>query len=249
MRTPSAEVERDAASDGVRPRVAQVVFWLPVIGAPMVAVTFFHRPSFLWLVGEDGPIEWLQFVLFAGAGVLGGVAALRLGQRRDVAGTVLLGIGAIGLLGIAGEEISWGQRVLGLDTPDALAEINHQKETNLHNITTFPMQRIGNWLQLVLGTLGAVVPWLTRTSTPRISNRVLRLLSPPLFVTSGFALLAAYRFLRLFVVDSVAAGIVKFGEWPELTFALGLFVFAALTARNAGRAGHGEKHPRVRWVA
>ncbi len=33
-----------------------------------------------------------------------------------------------------GEEISWGQRVFGIETPEFFAEANAQKETNLHNL-------------------------------------------------------------------------------------------------------------------
>jgi hypothetical protein len=33
-----------------------------------------------------------------------------------------------------GEEISWGQRIFNLSTPESLKEINNQSETNLHNI-------------------------------------------------------------------------------------------------------------------
>ncbi|HSB00247.1 MAG TPA: hypothetical protein VLE49_06325 [Anaerolineales bacterium] len=35
----------------------------------------------------------------------------------------------------AGEEISWGQRIFGFKTPDALAQVNKQDELNLHNLT------------------------------------------------------------------------------------------------------------------
>ena len=34
----------------------------------------------------------------------------------------------------AGEEISWGQRLIGFETPDSLKEINRQDEVTLHNI-------------------------------------------------------------------------------------------------------------------
>jgi hypothetical protein len=37
----------------------------------------------------------------------------------------------------AGEEISWGQRIFNLETPDLLKEINVQSEINLHNIRIF----------------------------------------------------------------------------------------------------------------
>lgn len=36
-----------------------------------------------------------------------------------------------------GEEISWGQRYLGLETPEPIAEINMQHELNLHNLKMF----------------------------------------------------------------------------------------------------------------
>jgi len=35
---------------------------------------------------------------------------------------------------IAGEEISWGQRILGIETPESFAAHNVQQEINLHNI-------------------------------------------------------------------------------------------------------------------
>lgn len=36
-----------------------------------------------------------------------------------------------------GEEISWGQRLLGITTPECLQEINSQDEINIHNLWMF----------------------------------------------------------------------------------------------------------------
>ncbi len=36
-----------------------------------------------------------------------------------------------------GEEISWGQRIFNLQTPEFLEKINVQKEINIHNVTIF----------------------------------------------------------------------------------------------------------------
>ena len=36
-----------------------------------------------------------------------------------------------------GEEISWGQRIFGWNTPEGFSEINAQEETNLHNLWVF----------------------------------------------------------------------------------------------------------------
>lgn len=36
-----------------------------------------------------------------------------------------------------GEEISWGQRIFNIQTPETFAEVNVQGETNIHNISLF----------------------------------------------------------------------------------------------------------------
>lgn len=224
-------VDRDAAGEHVGPVTARAVFWLPVLGAVAVAAAAANTDLFLAVVREDGPVEWLQFAAFLATSVLLAVACRRLAIRGEIAAAVLIGVGALGMFGIAGEEISWGQRLLGLETPEALAQANHQGELNLHNVTTFPMQRVGNYLQLVLGGAGLILPWLTRVQRPWVTNRLLRLLSPPLFVSTGFGLLFAYRLVR-FAWDNQTRTVVKFGEWPELTFALGLAIAAFLLVRS-----------------
>lgn len=49
---------------------------------------------------------------------------------------VYLGLGLLFLFG-AGEEISWGQRILGFQTPQPLSEVNKQEEFNLHNLSAW----------------------------------------------------------------------------------------------------------------
>ena len=41
----------------------------------------------------------------------------------------------LGLIYYLGEEISWGQHILKWKSPNIFVELNHQKETNLHNIS------------------------------------------------------------------------------------------------------------------
>lgn len=77
---------------------------------------------------EDRAIEWATMVAFACAGVVGLARAIR--QRR-----VFDGLVALFLLFVAGEEMSWGQRILGLTPPAYFLEHNAQQEMNLHNFT------------------------------------------------------------------------------------------------------------------
>lgn len=49
---------------------------------------------------------------------------------------VYLGLAAVFFFG-AGEEISWGQRILGFQTPDSISQVNRQEEFNLHNLSAW----------------------------------------------------------------------------------------------------------------
>ena len=49
---------------------------------------------------------------------------------------VYLGLAVLFLFG-AGEEISWGQRILGFQTPEPLSEVNRQEEFNIHNLSAW----------------------------------------------------------------------------------------------------------------
>ncbi|MBT3234875.1 MAG: hypothetical protein HN353_02895 [Bdellovibrionales bacterium] len=85
-------------------------------------------------VREDGFIEWLTVLaLFLGS-LLCLYRASTIKLRRG--GLFLLGL--LVLSGIyffgAGEEISWGQRILGVKSSQFFMDYNSQGETNLHNL-------------------------------------------------------------------------------------------------------------------
>ncbi len=75
-------------------------------------------------------------VLFGGIGV--GVAALRYCQRLPapwLGGWIALV--TLACFYFAGEELSWGQHLLGWATPEPMMELNDQGETNIHNISSW----------------------------------------------------------------------------------------------------------------
>jgi len=92
-----------------------------------------------WLIAEDGPLENATVVGFALAAVLVGRAALRVlgGQTRaprwQGAAFAML---SLALIFVCMEEISWGQRIFGWETPAGLGDLNSQDELNVHNIFT-----------------------------------------------------------------------------------------------------------------
>ena len=88
-----------------------------------------------WFAGEDGVSEWWSvgtYLAAAGMAALAAVSLGRMGYRRFEIVYALLAVGFI--LG-ALEEISWGQRLFGWGTPEALTRLNEQNETTIHNLS------------------------------------------------------------------------------------------------------------------
>lgn len=81
---------------------------------------------------EDGVVESLSVVFLALAAGLALLSSVKFeDDKRHRFALVFL---AVLFIVMAGEEISWGQRILGLETPEAIKNINVQGETNFHNM-------------------------------------------------------------------------------------------------------------------
>lgn len=104
--------------------------------------------------GEDRAVEWLTFIGFLGAAAVSWTA-LRFRAamgRKTLAYFALLGLF---FFVCAGEEISWGQRIFGFGTPDAMSEVNEQDEFNLHNLKfqNFHPKDIVSWFMKIYGII------------------------------------------------------------------------------------------------
>lgn len=222
-------VAEDARRCRLAPRAAWSLLAAPIVVAVLFTATALHRPTFEWLTQEDGLLEWTQFGCFAAAGAAGLVATARLRSRDRVAAILLAGFTLVAVFA-AGEEISWGQRIFGWGTPEALEEINHQGETTVHNI--MPVQTTFNYVQLLAGLLGGAVAVVLRRrwrSRPLAADVVL----PVSFLASGFLAMAGYRLVRLTVLTEDRFVFVKYGEMVELLFAAAVLGTGVMVARQA----------------
>jgi hypothetical protein len=219
-------------------RTAALAFLLvPLVGAFLVALARLDLSVYTFLVAEDSLLEWAQVGAYLAASVgavLVAVALSRTGGRLALAAYVVL---ALGCFFAAGEEIAWGQRVLGLETPEGLAAVNMQNEITVHNIG--PAQTAFHGVQVLAGAFGSLGAWLIRRR-PRIDRARLELFVPPLFLASAFFLPLAYRLIRVLLFPAPEFTVVKYGEWSELCFAAALAAFALLGWRRLRAPGHTE---------
>jgi hypothetical protein len=101
----ASRIEQDAALEGVEPRLAWAIFWLPLAGlAALLTAAAVFRPSFDRMLQEDYPVEWAQFACCVFVSAVSLLTASYFARQRHylIATTlVLLGVGTFVL---AGEE-------------------------------------------------------------------------------------------------------------------------------------------------
>ena len=176
---------------------------LVVIGVLTVVMVLLYLTLLLddaaitWLIREDHPIE------LAGAlSLLAASIACVLLWRR-VQGDVrwprlrrlsLLVLAAAFFFGF-GEEISWGERILGFTPPESVEEANRQGEFNVHNLELFAGGLNADGLfQLFWLVLGVIIPIVALSERARRLLRravpILPLALAPLFLLNQLLTLA-----------------------------------------------------------
>ena len=86
---------------------------------------------------------------------------------------------------IAGEEISWGQRIFDLATPDYLSSVNEQDEHNFHNINKRFFDRLLDRATIIFVFISSFLLYRKKGKTLGIQN-------PDIFVICSFAITPFY---------------------------------------------------------
>ena len=131
---PTSWRENVGADDNstISARVAQICYLLVCL-----QILFFcyfslaNWNSYYLIILEDSWVQYLTAAMFLLASA--GLFAAALINRRLFPRCVYV-LGGMMMLFFSGEEISWGQRIIGFETTDFLVDLNNQKETTIHNI-------------------------------------------------------------------------------------------------------------------
>jgi hypothetical protein len=220
-----------------------------MVGGAAVSATVVHKPLFHWLLQEDHPVEWIQFTLLAFTVVAAALGAVRMARRGDYVAAALFVVFAFGALVLAGEEISWGQRVFGLGEPGVLVGVNDQHELNLHDIKTasISVDELSDYASiamsavLLLLSVGVRLPAaLTGRRGRRLERTWIAAVSPALAFVPALALSAVYPWGQLVPAIGRSGAFWYLEEWSELCRYLALAGLAAVVLaayRGRGSAG------------
>ena len=199
------------------PRLLGMLLFADFLVASVLGTGSVDPAKWASLTFEDGAVEWATvfFLLVAGG----------LFSRQAIGASKKLGwlprFGAAGLAAfsffVAGEEVSWGQRLVGFLPPKMFLEKNAQQELNLHNFFN-QVPVVGN-LNLTIAdfmiafsvVLGGLGPLLFRRQTQGLGAALRRTFPSPA-VGSVLVLSAAMLvWMPLVHADELAEAILAFG--------------------------------------
>ena len=147
-----------------------------------VYLYFYNPPLLTWITREDSAAESISAICYLLAAGIFFVEWAQGGFRN----IFVLGYALLFLM-VGGEEISWGQRIIGMKTPEVLADLNVQRETNLHNIDGIQqhVRKVGLLVVLSIAMLMPITQrWMRsfRTLYARFSIPVVPLWTIPLTI-------------------------------------------------------------------
>ncbi len=107
-------------------------------------IFLFDEELYLLIIREDGVIEYLtaSFLLFASIKLF--FLFLKIYKKYSVFNFGLLSYSLVLFFGF-GEEISWGQRFFGIQSPSFFSENNFQGEINIHNMMVMGVD-LNRWI-------------------------------------------------------------------------------------------------------
>lgn len=176
---------------------------------------------------EDGILEYASAWMYL-AGSL--ILLVTWWQRRDARYRMWVGLCAIAFFVMAGEEMSWGQRVLGYHV-ETVEEVSKQGEFNLHNLPFMHEGALNTNRILTLGTLfcGILLPILLSISK-RLRYWLIDFLHCPVpHPVLAICFAASYAWYRMYHPISPFPMAVE--ESRETSIALGLVAYALLVWR------------------
>lgn len=165
----------------------------------VLALAYQSRDLYELYMQEDHFLEWLTAALFA----IGGVVRIRraVKERRSFDGLV-----ALFCFFVAGEEFSWGQRLIGYTPPDWFLSHNIQQEATLHNFAGVFGRPKWSLIAVLVG-YGLLLPLAHRFAGTRKAMERVGATTPPDSLAPWFAMTIAIL---------VWYPLSYSGEWMEL---------------------------------
>ena len=170
---------------------------------------YFNPASLDTYLGEDGIVEWLTV-----GGLLAGSLVcfnrfIALFKKKNWWFLVVTFVLGILLFIAAGEEISWGQRILGIKSSEYFLKNNAQGETNIHNLVVNGVKI--NKLVFSTILIGVLAIYLVLIPILYKTNKSVKTVMD----NSGVPIARLYQIISFLIVFGIS-GLLKHDRNPEL---------------------------------
>lgn len=180
-----------------------IIFSFPFLILLLAFISYFWPFDFLLVnVQEDRLVEYLQFIfLMLGTSILF-FNIFKYRKQFNKIDLLFITSATLIFFFIAGDEVSWGQRIFKIETFQSFLQHNHQEENTIHNLYVFEwlVQDIYLFLGLILGGLSLLFGKKIK------SNKIFPWIIPS-WCLSAYFLIPAMYFLSI----KKRGGF--FGEW------------------------------------
>ncbi len=235
----TSAIERRAQARAADPSLSEAWWWLgiPVTVAIAIVTTYQFAPDFYRervLPEGYGILELSHFFMPLAGFLICARLFFHPCVRADGLLRLAVGVFAVTCLFIAGEEHSWGQWFFYWNTPEFLAELNRQQETNLHNISHWFNQTPQTVLQVAIVVGGIILPLL-----PKISATLARaipvfgvLIPPPAIVPVAIIAMIFKQVDRMQKSEIVSGILVRPSEATETFFYMFILFYVVMLRRR-----------------
>ena len=190
---------------------------------PVVAILCFYvfaridYDSYLKVVYEDGPVEYLTSAFYLMSSIIAARISISFLKHKRIFFGLSYAFLACGMFFVFGEEISWGQRILHIVSPQFFAENNRQGEMNLHNLDLFGV-RWDPAAYILLGSYGAGA-WLCFLMVKKYNFLINPYFIPKWYLaTCFFPVSLNYAFFNMYRHSTSFLGI----NWHEVWLEVGM---------------------------
>ena len=217
----------------------RTIFLFPLLLVLGFVFLYVFLPNwYLLLVKEDSIVENLQAGSYLLASAITFIALTKLRKSLHKYIFLLLLMFACATLFIFFEEISWGQRILGIKTPEFFTAYNMQKEITLHNVP--PVFEVCHIFYMAVGLYGGLAWIFTRNATWRGAD-LPRFIIPEWYCSLYFLPIFFIHLWHRYILEWPNRGYLI---WPqvamwrhqepcELLLALGFLLVAASNYKKA----------------
>jgi hypothetical protein len=174
------------------------IFSVLIFPSLYIVFTSLHEDYYRIITREDYLVEWLTVIFLILTAVLA-ILHVVMARRRASSYSWFFGLLTIACILFALEEISWGQRIFGMESPDFFLAHSDQPEINIHNVINEQLsvrtKHIASWALFVYGV---ILPIMMQNQWMRSLVEKYRIVIPEVILIPGFVLASVMTLDRFY---------------------------------------------------